>query len=145
MRAVTTGGRESLEHELIFAALDDFVRKHELTEVAHGGQKMWMPLTQRWRGADYWVDQWANDRGVPCQEFPVSEEEWRRLARAAGPVRNRRMIDTFQPDAVIAFPGGAGTADCVTYATERGYKVFQVTKTSTGLPDVQEITPSKLF
>lgn len=31
----------------------------------------------------------------------------------AGPIRNRRMLEQGKPDLVVAFPGGAGTANMV--------------------------------
>jgi hypothetical protein len=126
MRAVVTGDRAALDQELIWDALDSFHAEFGIDELAHGGQQQWMHLTQRWRGTDRLAGMWAESRGVPCREYPVSDLEWKQLARAAGPVRNRRMLDDFQPDAVIAFPGNKGTRDCVTAAIERGLKVWAV-------------------
>lgn len=128
MRIVVTGGREFVDRDFMFEALDWIHGKEgPIIALAHGAQKAWMPLTQRWRGADYYAGQWADDHAVPSREFPVTEEEWRRLHRAAGPVRNRRMLDEFKPDRVYAFPGGKGTRDCVTAALERRLEVWSVT------------------
>lgn len=145
MRIVVTGGREFLDVEFLNMVMDRLLEEWEITEVAHGGQKEWMPLTKRWRGVDFYVDRWAESRSVPCQVFAVSEGEWRRLAKAAGPVRNRRMINEFQPDRVLAFPGNKGTKDCVTYALDQGYVVYAVVKDRDGYIDLREISDPRLF
>jgi hypothetical protein len=127
VRVVVTGGREFLDEDFMFEALDWLHDKEgPITELAHGGQKAWMPLTSRWRGADYYAGKWAKMRGIAHRDFPVTEEEWRRLHKAAGPIRNRRMLDEFRPDRVYAFPGGKGTRDCVRAALDRSLTVFSV-------------------
>jgi hypothetical protein len=47
--------------------------------------------------------------------------------KAAGPIRNQRMIDEGKPDLVIAFPGGRGTADMVSRAKKAGIPVQEIT------------------
>lgn len=49
--------------------------------------------------------------------------DWYAQGRAAGPIRNQRMLDEGKPDLVVAFPGGRGTADMVNRATRAGVKV----------------------
>lgn len=51
---------------------------------------------------------------------------WTRDGKAAGPIRNQRMIDEGKPDLVVAFPGGRGTADMVRRAKAAGVKVMEV-------------------
>ena len=48
---------------------------------------------------------------------------WKKHGRAAGPIRNKQMLEEAKPDLVIAFPGGAGTANMVKQAREAGVKV----------------------
>lgn len=124
MRICITGGRGYTDHAFVFAALDEFHRITPITELAHGGAGKIGPLTKRAIGADLLAGAWAESREVPVKVFPVSEAEWRRYQRGAGPIRNRRMLDEFGPDAVVAFPGGTGTADCCQAARERGIEVF---------------------
>jgi hypothetical protein len=47
---------------------------------------------------------------VPVIEFPAN---WKVYGRAAGPIRNMKMLLEGKPDLVVAFPGGIGTADMV--------------------------------
>lgn len=71
-------------------------------------------------GADNLARGWASIWGIPCWTFKA---DWRDHGRAAGPIRNQRMIDEGRPDLVIAFPGGRGTADMVRRARAAGVTV----------------------
>lgn len=78
-------------------------------------------------GADRLAKEWCEANGVPDDPFPVVMSEWRMYGKSAGPIRNARMIaEPPKPDLVVAFPGGAGTADCVRQAREAGIPVLTV-------------------
>jgi hypothetical protein len=83
----------------------------EITEIAHGDAP----------GADTAADVYATLRDIPVQRFPA---DWHTLGRKAGPIRNQSMYDSFKPEAIIAFPGGNGTAHMVSYAVSKGCKVI---------------------
>lgn len=74
-------------------------------------------------GADTLGGEWAYARGIKQNLFSA---DWIRHGRAAGPIRNQRMIDDGKPDLVIAFPGGRGTADMVRRARAAGVEVVEV-------------------
>lgn len=76
-------------------------------------------------GADLYAFQWAKAYGVSCRRF---EANWKDLRKRAGMVRNQFMIDSMQPDLVVAFlhPECRGTVHCRDYARACGYKVFEV-------------------
>lgn len=113
MRVLVCGGRDYADKEFVFATLDRLLAKHKLTLLINGQAK----------GADAISTAWASQRGVALAEFPAN---WIGDGkRAAGPIRNRRMVDCIPPDAVIAFPGGTGTADMVSVARERGIPVWE--------------------
>jgi predicted polyphosphate/ATP-dependent NAD kinase len=75
------------------------------------------------RGADEGSAQWAKSEDVKAIEFLA---DWKKHGRAAGPIRNQRMIDEGKPDLVIAFPGGRGTADMVSRARVAGIPIIEV-------------------
>jgi hypothetical protein len=75
------------------------------------------------KGADQWADNWACMRNVPHRNYPA---DWKTHGKAAGPIRNQRMIDHGQPDLVLAFPGGRGTADMIRRARVAGVPVTEV-------------------
>lgn len=76
------------------------------------------------RGADCLGGAAAARLGIPVRRFPA---DWDRLGRAAGPRRNRRMLDEARPDLVLAFTErlqtSVGTKDLVTEARRRGVPV----------------------
>jgi hypothetical protein len=73
-------------------------------------------------GADTLAGQWAADKGIPVEAFPA---DWEKHGRAAGPIRNKQMLDDGKPDLVVAFPGGWGTANMCKQAREAGVRVLE--------------------
>lgn len=72
-------------------------------------------------GVDSLAFQWATTVGIAATGVPA---EWKRYGDAAGPIRNRRMLAMFPPDAVLAFAGGRGTADMIALAHGEGIPVW---------------------
>lgn len=75
-------------------------------------------------GADKFTRDWCRDHHVPCT---VYRADWDRYKRAAGPIRNKAMIDEMDPLAVLAFlhPESRGTKQCAEYAAEKGIPVIE--------------------
>lgn len=94
--------RSLRERRVLQQALDAFLaffaRPGDLL-LAHGGAN----------GADALAGAWAGERGVPVTEFKA---DWKAYGKAAGPVRNRQLLETWRPDFLVAFEGGAGTQNC---------------------------------
>jgi hypothetical protein len=95
-RAIVCGGRAYDDEETVFRVLDWLNPR----VVAQGGAS----------GADRLAALWCHERGRDCAVFPAL---WATCGRAAGPLRNQKMLDQWRPDAVVAFPGGRGTDDMV--------------------------------
>jgi hypothetical protein len=76
-------------------------------------------------GVDREAASWAKDMGRLEAPFRA---DWHTHGKAAGPIRNQRMIDEGKPDLVIAFPGGRGTADMVRRARAAGLEVIHPAK-----------------
>ena len=110
MRALVCGGRDFNERDRVYRALDGARKRLGLNHVIQGGA----------RGADLLAKQWAETRGIPCDEYRA---EWGRHGRAAGPLRNQTMIEVGKPDIVIAFPGTVGTADMIARAEKAAIPV----------------------
>lgn len=113
MRVIVCGGRDFAHRPLLDFTLDTLRHRYGVDELAHGGAS----------GADRLAGEWAASRGVPMRVFAA---DWRGDGRSAGPRRNQRMLERFKPDAVIAFPGGRGTADMVRRARQAGVPVTRV-------------------
>lgn len=68
------------------------------------------------KGIDHFAKTYAGtrvDEGVACITFAAN---WTKDGAAAGPIRNKRMLDQGKPDLVIVFPGGKGTANMIRQA-----------------------------
>lgn len=77
------------------------------------------------RGADYMARKFAEWQGIPVKTFHAN---WDVHGKAAGPIRNRQMLVEGQPDLVVAFEGGRGTANMVQQAEAAGVRVLRATK-----------------
>lgn len=123
MRVLVCGGREYDDWDTLYSTLYDIFDDGErpLTNpfvVISGGAK----------GADFLARVWAKFMSI---EFPsVSYEEypadWKTHGKAAGPIRNKQMLEEGKPDLVVAFPGGTGTANMVKQAKEKGVPCVEV-------------------
>jgi hypothetical protein len=122
VRVLVCGGRDYSDYDYVRHVLYDFCDTHGLADneykmpnnltVIHGGA----------RGADSLADQWAVVNWVPVEEFKA---DWKNQGKAAGILRNIRMLDEGKPDYVIAFPGGRGTAHMVSIAKKAGVSVIE--------------------
>jgi len=111
MRVIVCGGRDYADVETLGRRLGAFHARHGITTILHGDA----------RGADRLAARWATEHGVEALAFPA---DWRR-GRSAGPLRNTAMLMQ-RPDAIIAFPGGAGTADMIRKARVAGVPIWIV-------------------
>lgn len=72
-------------------------------------------------GADQFAREWARSNDVPVS---VVVADWKTHGKAAGPLRNQRMVDTHKPDHLLAFfqegEANRGTRDCVRRAQAAG-------------------------
>lgn len=113
MRLLVCGGRDYRNRVELYDTLDRYHAVKPIALVIHGAA----------RGADTLAQQWADDRGVCCLQFPAN---WDRDGKAAGHIRNRLMLTEGKPDFVIAFPGKRGTADMVRQAKAAGVAVREI-------------------
>lgn len=110
MRIIVCGGRDYADGKRIREVLGEYDRRDPWrVVVVHGGC----------RGADTLAALAALDLGFQAEEWAA---DWRRRGRRAGPLRNQAMVDR-GADLVVAFPGGAGTADLVRRARAAGIEV----------------------
>ena len=108
---LVTGGRDFEDRDAVYAALDKLHAKHPNITVLHGGAT----------GADAFAQDWAVSHERPYIGVPA---RWDALGPSAGPRRNAQML-FYLPHGVVAFPGGAGTADMCAKAEAAGLKVWR--------------------
>jgi hypothetical protein len=112
MHILICGGRDYADVRALNEALDAIHRKNNVTRLIHGAA----------HGADSLAAAWALSRGIPAIAFPA---DWNKDGKAAGFVRNARMLRDGRPELVVAFPGGKGTAHMVKLARAAGVAVLE--------------------
>lgn len=103
MRVLVCGGRNFSDWVLLGDTLDKFHAQTPFSALIHGAAK----------GADTLAHEWAEQRGIRIDWFRA---DWTKYRKAAGPIRNTRMLEEGKPDLVIAFKGGKGTRNMITQA-----------------------------
>lgn len=112
MRILVCGGRNYTDGESVAWALSQFAGPHNVVLINGGAS-----------GADALGRLYAQRLGWEVLTFGA---DWHMHGKAAGPMRNQRMLDLGKPDVVLAFPGGRGTADMVKKAKKAGIRVVVV-------------------
>ncbi len=109
---VVTGSRYVTTRPEITDALDQLFEIHEHNLLLVSGEAT---------GVDATVCNWARKHKVLHEKWNAN---WRKFARAAGPLRNRAMLDA-GCDEVLAFPLGEsrGTYNCITEAKRKNLPV----------------------
>jgi hypothetical protein len=114
MKLLVTGGRTFVDRTLVYHVLDKLHAKHVFSHLIHGNAF----------GADAIADGWCNTSGVQPVACRALWDYYRGLdqVRLAGIMRNIAMA-ALEPDLVVVFPGGRGTAHMASMAEGRGIKV----------------------
>lgn len=112
MKVLVCGGRYFSDYDKLSSELWRLHKSRPITAVIEGGAN----------GADRIARGWAKEFGVECITVPA---DWNAHGRAAGPIRNERMLREQRPDLVLAMPGGRGTADMVRRAKSAGVRVIE--------------------
>lgn len=115
MRVLVCGGRDYCDKDRLHAVLD---RLHELRDIG-------IVIEGNARGADRMAGYWAKKKRLTNLKFTA---EWSKYGKAAGSIRNQKMLTEGLPDLVVAFPGGRGTADMVRRAKSAGVEVLEISE-----------------
>jgi hypothetical protein len=96
----------------MYTPVEEVLNQLEITRIIEGGAK----------GVDRNAKAYAMQKGIPFEEYPAN---WDKYGKAAGPIRNKQMLDEGQPDLVIAFlaPNSKGTKNMIEQATKAGVPV----------------------
>jgi len=114
MRLLVCGGRNYTDAKALNTRLDALVKERgRVSVLIHGAA----------RGADSLAAAWAAENGIPVLAFPA---DWNTYGKSAGAIRNSQMLTEGQPDLVVAFPGGAGTANMVRQARDARVRVLLI-------------------
>jgi hypothetical protein len=117
MRVLVCGGREFDDWALFTKSIKEHIGvfrgpNPDITIIQGGAT-----------GADFLAKVYAKWVGFSHREFKA---DWKKHGRAAGYIRNKQMLVEGQPNLVIAFPGGDGTADMIAQAKKAGVEVIEI-------------------
>jgi hypothetical protein len=136
MRTIIAGGRDYYLSKVDIEALEKLHQSIPITEVVSG----------KATGVDQCGEDWAKAKGIPVKPFPVTPEDWRRIGKAAGPLRNAVMAKYCQAagsgkSQLIAFWDGksSGTNNMISQAKKLGLKVTVIpVRQGAGIPSASE-------
>jgi hypothetical protein len=110
-RIIVCGGVHFNDYEDFKNKMDPLVASYEKVTLISGHAK----------GADTLAEKYAAEKGIPIKVFPA---EWTKYGKAAGPIRNRAMLDYAkeQTPVVAAFWNGEsrGTGNMIKQAKKAG-------------------------
>lgn len=99
MRLIIAGPRDYMNEEMVFSCISEFRKKYGIDEIISGGAT----------GVDSLAEKYAALHNIPLKIFPA---DWKRLGKAAGPIRNRQMAE--YGNALLAFDKGTrGTRNMI--------------------------------
>ena len=98
-RLLVCGGRDFNDQAFVFGVLDMLSEELVINAVIQGDCQT---------GADRLARMWAISRNHHLDRFPA---DWRGYGKAAGPIRNQRVINEGRPTIGVVLPGGRGTND----------------------------------
>lgn len=105
-KVLVCGGRDYRNWEKFCAVMNAIHAERRATHIISGGAS----------GADEYAYRYAILEGIQPVQCVAN---WGAHDKAAGPIRNQRMLE-LGPDFVVAFPGGKGTADMLKQAKAAG-------------------------
>jgi len=120
-RVLVTGGRTYNDGYALYNALDALLPAHPNLVILHGACTD--PRTRELRGADRLAELWAIENEIPYIGVPA---KWRRFGNAAGPIRNKEMVEHWRATNGVAFPGGPGTDNAIACMREAHLVVWEI-------------------
>lgn len=114
MISVVIGGYRNFENYEIFSAfVNECLAEYKSEEITI--------LSGHCKGTDLMAERYAEEKGCLMKIFPA---EWQKYGKAAGPIRNKQMVE--KADVVIAFtcPRATGTKNLISHAKKLNKKMF---------------------
>lgn len=111
MEILVTGSRDFYDYAKMKEAMKD-IDPDVVTRIIHGAAP----------GADSLASRWGYENGVDVLAYGA---KWRKHGKAAGAIRNSKMLRLHPGAIVFAFPlpHSRGTVDCINKAKKAGMSV----------------------
>ena len=123
MRVLVCGGRNYNNVNKVFEILDGIDNGTATIPGDKDGEIITTIISGCAKGADTHGISYAQQHNLRLEKYPAN---WNKHGRAAGPIRNKQMIDEGKPDLVVAFPGGRGTANMCKQARDNDITVMEI-------------------
>lgn len=125
MKVIVAGGRDIPFNESSRGMMNDAVKasRFDISEIVSGACGLDADDPDReekpCKGGDALGEAWGAFYGLPIRRFYAA---WKRFGYRAGPTRNAHMA--MYAEALIALPGGRGTAEMIRQARRYGLRVY---------------------
>jgi len=114
MKLIICGGRNYTDINKLNEVLNKLHEQNQINKIVTGDAK----------GADSMAVNWAKKHDI---EYEIYKADWNLNGKAAGPIRNQKMIsENSDADYLIAFPGGNGTKNAISTAMRYNVKVITI-------------------
>ena len=113
MRVLIAGGRDFTDKQFLTEYMSTYLGS--VTTLISGTA----------RGADNLGEEWAKENGIAIERYPA---QWSRDGKAAGPIRNAEMLKKGNPDLVVVFEGGKGSAHMASISRKAGVNTVEPRK-----------------
>lgn len=110
-----TGGRHFSDQEFVYNVFDAIHSIEGITLLVHGAA----------RGVDALAARWAAKNSISHTDEKYAAE-WEKFGKAAGAIRNAKMLKSEAIELLVKFPGGSGTANCFKLANKMGILTLDV-------------------
>ncbi len=112
MRVLVCGGRD----------YNDAAKVEDTLNLIHESTPISVVIQGEAKGADRLGKLWARGKCIETLGCPAN---WDMYGKSAGYIRNSYML-SMNPDLVVAFKGGKGTANMVALSKKAGVRVIEV-------------------
>lgn len=113
LRVCVTGGRDFDDLGFVWSHLDTL---HNLPKDLGGEGPIGHLGVGCAAGVDALALAWAKSNRVPWMRYVA---DWDRWGKAGGSIRNIVMLEDFEPERLLVYPGGVGTTHCARAARKR--------------------------
>lgn len=100
MKVLVSGSRDFTDYSVVEKELDKLHNVDENGKVVNGGHRIDCIIHGGARGVDTLAGQYARNKNIPEEVYLA---EWTKYGRAAGPLRNIRMLKESKPGLVLCF------------------------------------------
>ena len=118
VKVVVCGGRDFTDYDFLKKKLDSF----RLWLQENHDEDVGLIIDGKAAGADTLANDYAKERGVLWARYAA---DWKSYGKSAGMMRNRIMLDQ-EPDYVVGFFGGVGTAGMIAISKAAGVSTFHI-------------------